>query len=221
MTVRPMTLLVNGERRAARSANPRRGARRARLRRRDGRDRAERRLRARAGSRDDDARRRRPDRDRRAASGRMKPWISTASKSPRACCSAPSQYPSPAILADAVRASGARHRHGVAAARIGAAARGAGFLAADPRARRPRAAQYRRLPQRQGGGDDGADGARGVRHALDQARGDRRGRHAAARRVRPRRGGAHPRRRWLSRCSLTRPRISSSPSGSSRRAARC
>ena len=41
------------------------------------------------------------------------------------------------------------------------------------------------------------DGARSFRHALDQARGDRRSRHAAARRVRPRRGGADTVRRRL------------------------
>ena len=101
-----------------------------------------------------------------------------------------SQYPSPAILAEAARASRGRNPHGVAAARVGAPQGGAGFLAVDPRYRRPRPAQHRRLPQRERGGDDGSDGARSVRHALGQARSDWRSRHAAARRVRPRRGGA-------------------------------
>ena len=66
-----------------------------------------------------------------------------------------SQYPSPAILAEAARACGRRNCHRLAAARIGAAEGGAGLLAAHPRHRRARAAQHRRLLQRQGGGDDG------------------------------------------------------------------
>src|SRR5271166_2211882 len=99
------------------------------------------------------------------------------------------------------RRRGARERsrdhHRLAQARVGAAQGGSGFLAAHPRHRRARAAEHRRLLQRQGGGDDGWDGARGVRHALGQARGDRRSRHAAAGRVRPRRGGADPHGRRL------------------------
>ena len=74
---------------------------------------------------------------------------------------------------------------------------GAGLLVDHPGPGRARAAQHRRLPRRQGGGDHGADGARGVRHALDQARGDRQPRHAAARCVRAGRGRAHPGRRRL------------------------
>ena len=73
----------------------------------------------------------------------------------------------------------------------------AGLLVVHPRAGRARAAQHGRLPQRQGGGDHRPHGARAVRHAVDQARGDRRRRHPAARRVRPGRGGAHPVRRRL------------------------
>ena len=107
---------------------------------------------------------------------------STASSSHRRLFLGTAQYPSPAILAEAVRLSARRGRHRLAAPRGRRAARaGAGLLVADPRARRARAAQHRRLPHGQGGGDHGADGARGLRHALDQARGDRRGRHAAAR----------------------------------------
>ena len=74
------------------------------------------------------------------------------------------QYPSPAILAEAVRASGA----GVVTVSLRREAGGepgrAGLLGADPRARRARAAEHGRLPHGQGGGDDGADGARGLRH---------------------------------------------------------
>ena len=50
---------------------------------------------------------------------------------------------------------GRRNPHRVAQARVGAAEGGAGFLAADPRHRRTRAAQHRRLLQRERGGDDG------------------------------------------------------------------
>ena len=66
-----------------------------------------------------------------------------------------SQYPSPAILDEAARASGAEILTVSLQARIGAAEGGAGFLAADSRHRRPRAAQHRRLLQRERGGDDG------------------------------------------------------------------
>ena len=68
-------------------------------------------------------------------------------------------------------------------------------MAADPRHRRPRPAQYGGVLQRQGGGDDGSDGARSFCDAVDQARGDRRSGHAPARRVRPGRGGANSRER--------------------------
>ena len=66
-----------------------------------------------------------------------------------------SQYPSPAILAQAARASGAEILTVSLRREFGAAEGGAGLLAADPRHRRARAPQHRRLLQRQGGGDDG------------------------------------------------------------------
>ncbi len=66
-----------------------------------------------------------------------------------------SQYPSPVILAEAVRASGAEIVT-VSLRREGARLqRGPGLLAPDPRPRRQRAAQHGRLPLGQGGGHDG------------------------------------------------------------------
>ena len=85
-----------------------------------------------------------------------------------------------------------RDRHGVAAARGRRRQDRRCVLVADPRARRHGAAEHRRLPQRARGGDHGKAGARIVRHLLDQARGDRRQRHAAARRGRPGRSRRHP-----------------------------
>ena len=124
-------------------------------------------------------------------------------------------YGTPAALAPAARARRAIPRPRCSARRcappaaevvtvslrreVGRRARRPGLLVADPRTRRARAAQHRRLPLGQGGGDHRAHGARGVRHALDQARGDRRGRHAAAGCLRARRSGAHPRVRRASR----------------------
>ena len=63
-------------------------------------------------------------------------------------------------------------------------------------ARRAGAAQHRRLPQRAGSDRHRADGARAVRHAVDQARTDRRRLHPAARHAEPgrRRVAADPRR---------------------------
>ncbi len=96
----------------------------------------------------------------------------------------------------AARAPG--HGHGLAAP-PGQRRRGRRpqqLLGAAARARRAGAAQHRRLPQRAGSHHHRADGARGVRHALDQARTDRRRLHAAARHAEPGRRGraAHPRR---------------------------
>ena len=125
------------------------------------------------------------------------------------------QYPSPAILAEALAASRADM------VTVSLAPRGRGrprrrkLLGPDPRARPARAAQHRRLPHGQGSGDDRPYGARPVRHQLDQAGGDRRGGSARARRVRPGRGGAHPLRRRFLRVSLYNGR-----SGGGRQAAR-
>ena len=119
----------------------------------------------------------------------------------RACCWARRAIPRPRSCR-AVRASGAevvtvslrRERRGERA--------GQGFWSLIRDARRARAAQHGRLSFGEGGGDHRPHGARAVRHAVDQARGDRRCRHAAARRVRPGRGGAHPVRGRLRGVSL-------------------
>ena len=99
-------------------------------------------------------------------------------------------YPSPAVLAHAITASGAQ------VVTVGLKRETAGdpmpqgsdaiamLRAVCDRRRRAPAAQHRRLPQRARGGAAGADGARAVRHAVDQAGGDRRRAHAAARPVR-------------------------------------
>ena len=131
------------------------------------------------------------------------------------------QYPSPAILAAGGAGRRGRGRHRLAAARDPARHGRARILVAGARAWGAGSAQHRRLPYRQGGRHHRAHGARGVRHALDQARGDRRSRHAPARRVRPGRGGARPGRRRASRCSPTPPRIWSWPGDCWMRAARC
>ena len=73
---------------------------------------------------------------------------------------------------------------------------------------------------RQGSGDDGAHGARSVCDPLDQARGDRRGRYAAARRLRLVEAARVLTPRAF-RCCLTAPRISWWPSGCSMPAAAC
>ena len=116
------------------------------------------------------------------------------------------QYPSPAILARAVEAAAAEVVTVSLRRESGAAPGRAGVLVDHPASGRAGAAQHRRLPHGQGGGHHRPDGARAVRHALDQARGDRRPRHAAARRVRLGRGRAHPGGRMASRCSPTPPR---------------
>ena len=82
-----------------------------------------------------------------------------------------------------------RHRHGLGPSRGRASQHGAALLRADQVARRTRDAEHRRLPHAARGDHHRADGARAVRHRLDQARGDRQRRHAAARPVRPGRGG--------------------------------
>ena len=101
-------------------------------------------------------------------------------------------YPSPKIMQDADPRVRRADRHGVAAARIRRRQDRRCVLVADPRARCHGAAEHRRLPQRARGGDHRQTGARTVRHLLDQARGDRRQRHAAARRGRPGRSRRHP-----------------------------
>ena len=122
---------------------------------------------------------------------------------------------------EAVGASGAEVVTVSLRREAGGGAGGAGFWTHHPRARRASAAEHRRLPLREGSRHDRAHGARGVRHDLDQARSDRRPRHAAARRLRAGRGGPHPVRRTASRCFPTPPRTWSSPSGCSTPAARC
>ena len=112
------------------------------------------------------------------------------------------RYPSPKVLADAIKASEAEVVTVSLRREAGSGAQRAGLLVDHPRARRARAAQHGGLPQREGGGDDRAHGARAVRHAVDQARGHPRRRDPAARRVRPGRGGEGAERGRLRGLSL-------------------
>ncbi len=68
------------------------------------------------------------------------------------------------------------------------------------------AAQHRGLPQRAGGHHHRPDGARGVRHALDQAGTDRRRLHPAARHAEPGAGRPSTSSRTAFRCCPTAPK---------------
>ena len=130
-----------------------------------------------------------------------------------------SQYPSPAILAEAARASGAE------VLTVSSRRESARLKEGQDFWRLIRDIGARVLPNTAGcysvkEAVDRSDGARGVRHAMGEARSDRRGRHPAARRVRPRRGGAIL-SRTASRSSPIRLRTSSSPSVSSKPGAKC
>ena len=76
-----------------------------------------------------------------------------------------SKYPSLDVMAKSVRAAEAEVVTVSVRREFEPVSRGPGVLAHHPRARRARAAQHRRLLHGQGGGDDGADGARDFRHA--------------------------------------------------------
>ena len=109
-------------------------------------------------------------------------------------------FPSLELMAEAIAASGSELVT-VALRRVESRRQGL----ADRRARRRgrgAAAEHRRLPHRARRGAHGQARPRGVRHRLDQAGGDRRRGHAAARRARAaaRRRGA--RRRGLRRAPL-------------------
>ena len=83
------------------------------------------------------------------------------------------RYPSPAILADAVRASKTDILTVSLRRETSGGQAGRRLLPDDPRSRHAHPAQYRRLPHGVRSGADRQDGARGVRHELDQAGGDR------------------------------------------------
>lgn len=76
------------------------------------------------------------------------------------------QYPSPQVLADAVKASGTQIIT-VSLRREGADGGGERVLAIDQRAERFYFTQHRWLSHGERGGDHGADGARGFRYQLD------------------------------------------------------
>src|SRR5205814_7993701 len=88
------------------------------------------------------------------------------------------RYPSPAVLTAAVRAARAEVVTVALRRESGGERAGQGFWSII------RGLGVRVLPNTAGFGEGGrqhrAHGARGVRHPVDQARGDRRGRHAAA-----------------------------------------
>ena len=105
-------------------------------------------------------------------------------------------FPSLELLGRGGRAERQRAGHRGAAARAGRTSAARCWPCSEARGR-PGAAQHGRLPHRARRGADRADGARGVRDRLGQARGDRRRGHAAARRAGAAAGGRAARRRRL------------------------
>ena len=211
-----MKIAANGEPREIAAATPRRGAGRARLRPARVATARERRLRARPAARRPRAR---SDGDRlevaRPDAGRLTMQQLLRRRALRSrLCSARRNIPRPRP-GRGVPGRGRRGRHRLAAPRVRRQPRRRGLLGDDPRAS---ACGCCRTPPAATRVKEAVTTAQMAREVfgtpLDQARGDRPRRHAAARRRSAGRGRAHPRRRRL-------PGLPLHHRGSGRRASAC